>query len=71
MKAAKQKTKVRGNGEIISPFRATVPPTYEFIASKTDAEKVEYIQSVLARSETEALNVRPPERLQQTGADHR
>jgi hypothetical protein len=60
MKAPKAKTNIRQNGEKISLFRGTVPPTYEFIASKTDAEKVEYIQKILARSEEEALAVITP-----------
>jgi hypothetical protein len=60
MKVSHAKTDIRRNGEKISPFRSAVPPTYEFIASKTDAEKVEYIRQVLARSEEEALAVITP-----------
>jgi hypothetical protein len=58
------------NGEKNSLFRCPVPPTYEFIASKTDAEKVEYIRGVLARSEEEALAViKPVFRLIRTGVE--
>ena len=60
MKAPNAKTNIRRNGEKISPFRSTIPPTFEFIAAKTDAEKVEYIQKILARSEEEALAVIMP-----------
>jgi hypothetical protein len=38
MKAPKAKTNIRQNGEKNSLFRSTVPPTFEFIAAKTDAE---------------------------------
>jgi hypothetical protein len=45
-----------GNGEIISPFvLAHLPQDFDFVASKTQEEKVEYIKSVLARSEDEAI----------------
>lgn len=60
MKAPKAKTNIQRNGEKISLFRRTVPRTFEFIAAKTDAEKVEYIQQILARSEEEALAVIMP-----------
>lgn len=60
MKALNAKTSIRQNGEKISLFRSTVPPTFEFIAAKTDTEKVEYIQKILARSEEEALEVIKP-----------
>ena len=38
MKAPKAKINIRQNGEKNSLFRSTVPPTFEFIAAKTDAE---------------------------------
>jgi hypothetical protein len=60
IKGPKAKTNIRRNGEKISLFRSTVPPTFEFIAAKTDAEKVDYIQKILARSEEEALAVIMP-----------
>ena len=48
-------------GEIISPLRATeLPLDFDFIASKTADEKVEYIRAVLARSEDEAVAVIAP-----------
>ena len=37
-----------------------LPPDFDFIASKTDDEKIDYIQSVLARSEDEAIAVIAP-----------
>jgi hypothetical protein len=33
MKAPKAKTNIRQNGEKSSPFRSTIPPTFEFIAA--------------------------------------
>lgn len=70
LKAPNEKTNIRRNGEKISLFRSTVPPTFEFIAAKTDAEKVEYIQKILARSEEEALEVvKPVFRLIRTGVE--
>jgi hypothetical protein len=60
LKAPNAKTNIHRNGEKFSLFRGAVPPTYEFIAAKTDAEKVEYIQKILARSEEEALAVIMP-----------
>jgi hypothetical protein len=70
MRAPIAKTNIRRNGEKISLFRATVPPTFEFVAAKTDAEKVEYIQKILARSEEEALEVvKPVFRLIRTGVE--
>jgi hypothetical protein len=70
MKAPNAKTNIRRNGEKISLFRGTVPPTFEFIAAKTDAEKVEYIQKILARSEEEALEViKPVFRLIRSGVE--
>ena len=51
-------------GEMISPLSPSpvteLPPDFDFIASKTDEEKIEYIQSVLARSEDEAIAVIAP-----------
>ena len=51
-------------GEMISPLLPSplteLPPDFDFIASKTDDEKIEYIQSVLARSEDEAIAVIAP-----------
>jgi site-specific DNA-cytosine methylase len=51
-------------GEMISPLSPSpvteLPPDFDFIASKTDDEKIEYIQSVLARSEDEAIAVIAP-----------
>jgi hypothetical protein len=70
MKAPNMKTNIRRNSEKISPFRGTVPPTFEFIAAKTDAEKVEYIQKILAQSEEEALEViKPVFRLIRSGVE--
>jgi hypothetical protein len=70
MKAPNTKTNIRRNSEKISPFPSTVPPTFEFIAAKTDAEKVEYIRKILARSEEEALEVvKPVFRLIRTGVE--
>lgn len=70
MKAPNAKSNVRQNGENISLFRGSVPPTYEFIASKSDAEKIEYIQKILARSEEEALEViKPVFRLIRSGVE--
>lgn len=70
MKAPSTKTNIRRNSEKISPFPSTVPPTFEFIAAKTDAEKVEYIRKILARSEEEALEVvKPVFRLIRTGVE--
>jgi len=60
MKALNAKTDIRRNSEKISLFRGIVPPTFEFISAKTDAEKVKYIQKILARSEEEALAVIMP-----------
>ena len=49
----------RQKGEMISPLTPSpvteLPPDFDFIASKTDDEKIEYIKSVLARSEDEAI----------------
>ncbi len=51
-------------------FRIAAPPTFEFIAAKTDAEKVEHIQKILARSEEEALEVvKPVFRIIRTGVE--
>ncbi|PYV26577.1 MAG: hypothetical protein DMG24_06825 [Acidobacteria bacterium] len=51
-------------GEMISPLTplalTELPPDFDFIASKTDDEKVEYIQSVLVRSEDEAIALIAP-----------
>ena len=51
-------------GEKISPLTPSpvteLPPDFDFIASKTDDEKIEYIKSVLARSEDEAIAVIAP-----------
>src|ERR1039458_755699 len=51
-------------GEVISPLTpltmTELPQDFDFIASKTDEEKVEFIQSVLARSEDEAIAVIAP-----------
>jgi hypothetical protein len=48
-------------GENPSPFRVTeLPPDFDFIASKTDDEKIDYIRSVLARSEDEAIDIIAP-----------
>ena len=51
-------------GEVISPLTpltmTELPQGFDFIASKTDEEKIEYIQSVLARSEDEAIAVIAP-----------
>lgn len=70
MKAPNAKANIRRNSEKISLFRGTVPPTFEFIAAKTDAEKVEYIQMILARSEEEALEViKPVFRLIRSGVE--
>ena len=70
MKAPNTKTNIRRNGEKISLFRSIVPPTFEVIAAKTDAEKVEYIQKILARSEEEALEViKPVFRLIRSGVE--
>jgi hypothetical protein len=70
MKAPNAKTKLRRNSETISPFRSTVPPNFEFIAAKSDAEKVEYIQKILTRSEEEALEViKPVFRLIRSGVE--
>lgn len=60
MKTADPKIKVRRNADKTSLFKGVVPPMYKFIASKTDAEKEEYIKTVLARSEEEALDVIKP-----------
>jgi len=69
-RTANTKIRVRRNGEKISWFSHRLPPSYEFIASKTDAEKVRYIQQVLARSEEEALAVITPVfRLIRTGVE--
>ena len=50
--------------EMISPLAplplTELPLDLDFIASKTDDEKIEYIQSVLARSEDEAIAVIAP-----------
>ena len=49
------------NGEMISPLLAApFPPDFDFIASKTNDEKIEYIRSVLARSEDEAVAIITP-----------
>lgn len=70
MKAPNAKTNMRQNGAQNSLFRSTVPPTFEFIAAKTDAQKVEYIQKILARSEEEALAViKPVFRLIRSGVE--
>jgi hypothetical protein len=51
-------------GEAISPLTplpvTELPQDFDFIASKTDDEKIEYIKSVLARSEDEAIAVIAP-----------
>ena len=51
-------------GEVISPLTpltmTELPQGFDFIASKTDEEKIEFIQSVLARSEDEAIAVIAP-----------
>ena len=48
-------------GEKISPlFPAHFPPDFDFIASKTNEEKVEYITSILARSEAEGIAIIAP-----------
>ncbi len=48
-------------GEEISPLKATeLPADFDFIASKTADEKVEYIRAVLARSEDEAVAIIAP-----------
>jgi len=45
----------------LSPSPVTeLPPDLDFIASKTDEEKIEYIKSVLARSEDDAIAVIAP-----------
>ncbi len=51
-------------GETVSPLTPSpvteLPPDFDFIASKTDEEKIEYIKSVLARSEDDAIAVIAP-----------
>jgi hypothetical protein len=51
-------------GEAVSPLSPSLvtelPQDFDFIASKTDDEKIDYIQSVLARSEDEAIAVIAP-----------
>ncbi len=51
-------------GEVVSPLTpltsTELPHDFDFIASKTDDEKIEYIKSVLARSEDEAIAVIGP-----------
>jgi hypothetical protein len=51
-------------GEKISPLTplpvTELPPDFDFIASKTEDEKIEYIKSLLARSEDEAIAVIAP-----------
>ena len=48
-------------GEMISPLSVThLPPDFDFVASKTADEKIQYIRSVLARSEDEAIAVIAP-----------
>jgi hypothetical protein len=59
-RTASTKIRVRRNGEKISRFSHRLPPSFHFIASKSDAEKVAYIRAVLARSEEEALAVIKP-----------
>jgi hypothetical protein len=59
-RTANPKIRVRRNGEKISWFSHRLPPSFHFIASKSDAEKVAYIRAVLARSEEEALAVIKP-----------
>jgi hypothetical protein len=52
------------NGEIASPLfplaLAELPPNLNFIASKTEDEKIQYIQSIIARSEDEAIAIIAP-----------
>jgi len=70
IKAPNAKTNIRQNSEKSSLFRGTIAPTFEFIAAKTDAEKVEYIQKILARSEEEALAIiKPVFRLTRSGVE--
>jgi hypothetical protein len=51
-------------GEAISPLTplpvTELPQDFDFIASKTDEEKIKYIQSILSRSEDEAIAVIAP-----------
>lgn len=50
-----------GKGENISPLKsAELPPDFDFVASKSDDEKIEYIRAALARSEAEAINIIAP-----------
>ena len=67
-KRRKRSRQCRGQGdqkgEMISPLSPSpvteLPQDFDFIASKTDDEKIEYIKSVLARSEDEAIAVIAP-----------
>jgi len=53
--------RIGDNGEAISEFSVTpLPPDFDFVASMTPKDKVQYIRAALARSEDEAIELVAP-----------